>query len=133
MLTVENLSLVRGDKKIFSDLGFSLSIASTLVITGKNGSGKSSLLKIIAGILKATSGKILFNEENIEDFRSDFNSILQFVGHKNFLKGELTVLENLVFWSELKNSEILISAALNFFKLSDLSDVKIKNLTAGGR
>ena len=50
---------------------------NSTLITGKNGCGKSSLLKIIAGISKATSGRILFNEEDIENIRGDFNSILQ--------------------------------------------------------
>lgn len=63
MLTCENLSLIRNQKTIFSQLGFSLSTSSALVITGSNGSGKSSLLKIIAGISKANTGKIFWGEK----------------------------------------------------------------------
>jgi heme exporter protein A len=131
MLTIDNLTLFREGKKIFSNLGFSLSINSLLVITGKNGVGKTSLLKIIAGISKATSGKILWGEKNIEDFRDDFNGDLQFLGHKNFLKPELTVIENLKFYAQLSGTEILIPASLNFFKLSELANQKVKKLSAG--
>jgi heme exporter protein A len=91
MLTVDNLSLFKDDKKIFSGLGFSVSLNSALIIKGRNGCGKSSLLKIIAGISKASSGKILWGENDVENFRDDFNGDSQFLGHKNFLKPELSV------------------------------------------
>ncbi len=131
MLTVENLQCKKNGRVIFSDLGFSLFLGSALVISGKNGSGKTSLLKIIAGISKESKGKILWSGENIENFRDDFNGDLQFIGHKNFLKQDLTVLENLVFYAQLTGGEMLISAALHFFKLEEKIDEKIKNLSAG--
>lgn len=131
MLTLQNITLIREDKKIFSNLGFSIAPGSALIITGKNGVGKTSLLKIIAGISKATSGKILWNNEDIENFRDDFNGDLQFIGHKNFLKPELTVLENLQFYAKLADTEIALSAAIHFFKLTDFIDTKTKKLSAG--
>lgn len=131
MLTFDNLTLIKDNKKIFSNLGFSASIASTLIITGKNGAGKSSLLKIIAGISKATSGKILWGAEDIENFRDVFNGDLQFLGHKNFLKTELTVLENLRFYARLADTEAALSSALSFFNLQEIQDEKVKNLSAG--
>jgi heme exporter protein A len=131
MLTVNNLSLFKDHKKIFSNLGFSVSIASTLIITGKNGSGKSSLLKILAGISKANEGEILWGEENVENFRGDFNGDTQFLGHKNFLKPELSVLENLRFYARLADTEAALFSALSFFKLTELADEKVKNLSAG--
>ena len=131
MLTIDNLGFAREDKKIFSNLGLSLSSSSALIITGKNGCGKTSLLKIIAGISKAQAGKILWNDVDIESFRSDFNSDIQFLGHKNFLKAELTVLENLRFYARLNDSELALTAALNFFKLNEFADIKVKKLSAG--
>jgi heme exporter protein A len=131
MLTIDNLTLTKEGKKIFSNLGFSVGAGTALAITGKNGVGKTSLLKIIAGISKATSGKILWCEQDIEDFRDDFNGDLQFIGHKNFLKPELTILENLRFYSRLADTEIALPAALNFFKLTEIADEKVKKLSAG--
>lgn len=131
MLTVDNLSLFKDHKKIFANLGFSISIASCLVITGKNGCGKSSLLRILAGISKANDGEILWGEEDVENFRDDFNGDLQFLGHKNFLKSELTVAQNLRFYAKLSDTEILIPAALKFFDLENLADEKVKKLSAG--
>jgi heme exporter protein A len=131
MLTIDNLSLFRNHKKIFENIGFSIELGSALVINGKNGSGKSSLLKIIAGISKQTLGKILWSEIDIDEMREDFNGDLQFIGHKNFLKQELTVVENLKFYASLQDTEILIPAALNFFGLENLANEKVKKLSAG--
>jgi heme exporter protein A len=131
MLTAQNLSLFKDDKKIFSDLGFSVSINSALIIKGRNGCGKSSLLKILAGISKASEGEILWGGENIENFRDDFNGDSQFLGHKNFLEPELTVIENLSFYTKLRDTEIALQAGISFFGLNDFADTKIKKLSAG--
>ena len=131
MLTIDNLSFFKDHKKIFSGLGFSVSINSALIITGRNGCGKSSLLKIIAGISKPDSGKILWGGEDVENFRGDFNGDTQFLGHKNFLKPELTVAENLRFYSQLADTEMALSPGLNFFNLAKFSDEKVKTLSAG--
>lgn len=131
MLTINNLTLVKEGRKIFSDLGFSVGPGAVLIVSGKNGVGKTSLLKIIAGISKATSGNIMWSEQDVENFRDDFNGDLQFIGHKNFLKQELTVAENLKFYARLADTEIALPAALNFFRLHELSDVKVKKLSAG--
>jgi heme exporter protein A len=148
MLTVENLSFEKNYKKIFGNLGFSIGLGSALIITGKNGSGKSSLLKIIAGIAKSSAnsfeqksnnedksllnqGKILWNNNDIEDFRDEFNSDVEYLGHKIALRANLTVAENLGFYAKLKDSEILISAALRYFNLEQFKNFKVTKLSAG--
>jgi len=131
MLTVDNLSLFKDHKKIFGPIGFSVSSSSALIITGKNGCGKSSLLKILAGISKATEGKILWGGQDVENFRDDFNGDSQFLGHKNFLKPELTVKENLEFYARLSATVEALPAALSFFSLTDFADKKVKTLSAG--
>lgn len=131
MLTVDNLSFFKNHKKIFGPIGFSISLGAALIVTGKNGAGKTSLLKILTGISKATEGKILWGGEDIENFRDDFNGDSQFIGHKNFLKQELTVLENLRFYAKLSGTETLLPAALHFFELNNLANEKVKKLSAG--
>lgn len=131
MLTVQNLSLFKDNKKIFTDLGFSVSTGSALIITGRNGCGKSSLLKILAGISVPNSGKILWGGEDVENFRDDFNGDSQFIGHKNFLEPELTVFENLRFYSQLSDTEVALRSGISYFGLNDVADVKIKKLSAG--
>ena len=131
MLTIDNLSFYKDNKKIFSNLSFSLSISSALIITGKNGCGKSSLLKLIAGIYEIQSGRVLWGNENIENFRDDFNGDTQFIGHKNFLKPELSVKENLEFYADLRGTKNAVAPALEFFSLRELQNSMIKTLSAG--
>lgn len=131
MLTIDNLSLFKDDKKIFGNLGFSVSLNSALIITGPNGSGKTSLLKIIAQISQASSGKILWGGVDVNEMKSNFMGDLQYIGHKNFLKPELTVLENLQFYAGLADTRAALESALNFFDLTKLQDKKIYQLSAG--
>lgn len=131
MFSVDNLSLFRNHKKIFGPIGFSIALGSALILKGKNGSGKTSLLKVLVGISKQSAGKITWSDIDIEDIRDDFNGDLQFLGHKNFLKQELTVEENLRFYAKLSGSEMLVPAALSFFRLEHLAGEKVKKLSAG--
>lgn len=131
MLTINNLTFYKDNKKIFSNLGFSLSTSSALVVTGKNGCGKSSLLKIIAGISQPKSGEIFWDEQNVANFRDDFNGDMQFLGHKNFFKNELTVFENLNFYAQLRGTEVAVNSALSFFDLFEVAEEKVKKLSAG--
>ncbi len=131
MLNVDNLTLIKNDKKIYSDLGFSVSINSALIIKGPNGSGKTSLLKIIAQISDATSGKILWGGLDVKEMRGNFTGDLQYIGHKNFLKPELTILENLQFFTRLADTEAALDSALSFFDLQSIKHQKIQQLSAG--
>lgn len=131
MLTINNLSFNRDSRIIFNNLAFSLGTASALIIRGKNGCGKSSLLKIIAGIYEPNEGEILWGNENINNFRDDFNSDLQYIGHKNFLKPELTIYENLKFFAQIHNTEMALNSALDFFDLTKYQNYLVKNLSAG--
>lgn len=131
MLTVDNLSFYKNHKKIFSNLSFSIAPQSVLIVTGKNGVGKTTFLKILAGITKPTLGKLLWSDIDVEEIRDQFNGDLQFLGHKNFLKSELSVLENLRFYTKLHDSEILLPSALRFFNLEEIANQKIKTLSMG--
>jgi heme exporter protein A len=131
MLTCDNLTFFKDNNKIFSNLGFSLSTSSALVITGQNGSGKTSLLKIIAGIMTPQNGEILWGLRNVKEMRDIFNGDMQFIGHKNFLKQELSVIDNLSFYAKLSDTKLAINSALNFFNLSEIANSKVRNLSAG--
>lgn len=131
MLTLDKLSFYANEKKIFTDLSLSVSISSVLVVTGKNGCGKSSLLKLIAGIYECNIGNILWGNENVKNFRDEFNGDLQYIGHKNFLKKQLSVKENLSFYSKIADTTMAVPSAIEFFELRDYEDEIIKNLSSG--
>lgn len=131
MLTVENLSLYKNQNKIFDNLGFSLFLGVAMVVTGDNGSGKTSLLSVLAGISKESSGKLLWGEEDLANMRDDFSGDMQFMGHKNFMKEDLTVLQNLEFYTSFYGSQMLIPSALSFFMMEASKDELVKNLSAG--
>jgi heme exporter protein A len=131
MLTFQNLGYFRNHKKIFEQLGFTLSLNSGLLLTGKNGSGKTSLLKIIAGLIKPSSGQILWDDQDVQEFYEQYCSDIQYIGHKNFLKTHLTVLDNLLFYAGLSGAAMLVPAAIKYFQLQDIADTEIYKLSQG--
>jgi len=131
MLTVDNVSYVRNNRQIFGNIGFSVGLGSCLLLVGSNGTGKTSLLRIIAGLTKPVSGELLWNGQDIQELRCDFNSDICYLGHKNFAKTELTVLENLEFFAGVTDSKILIPAAIRYFQLEEVIDKKVGKLSMG--
>lgn len=96
ILCVSGLACSRGGKTLFSDLSFELRAGQLLRISGSNGAGKSSLLRILCGLLSASSGSVSWNNASIRADRDEFNRQLIYLGHTPALKGDLTAEENLV-------------------------------------
>lgn len=95
MLEALNVGCVRGDRRLFSDLNFSLEPGAVLQLTGSNGSGKTSLLRIICGLLAPAEGEIRWQGTNIRSLNEDYSRSLHYVGHRNGVKEELNAIENL--------------------------------------
>jgi heme exporter protein A len=131
MLTIENINIYYGDAPVLSGVGFSVYEGCCLIIKGSNGIGKTSLLKIICGLTKPDAGNIYWQKQNIDNILPDYQQQLKFIGHKNFFKTQLTVLENIKFYSSFGNTEINVPMALHFFELLPVADLQIKKLSAG--
>ena len=101
MLEATHLGCVRGDRRLFSDVNFALSPGSLLQVQGPNGSGKTSLLRMICGMLAPAEGEIRWQGANIHALGEEYYTSLTYVGHRNGLKEELTPVENLRFTSGL--------------------------------
>jgi heme exporter protein A len=95
MLEVRDLECMRGDHRLFTGLNFSLQGGELLRLRGSNGSGKTSLLRTVCGLLEPAEGEVLWKGNNIRSQRDEFNGALTYLGHHNGVKAELTGFENL--------------------------------------
>ena len=95
MLEVTNLECIRGDRRLFKELEFSLSSGELLYLHGHNGSGKTTLLRAICGLIAPTDGEVRWHDQNIRQQRDAFAADVVYIGHKNGIKDDLTGVENL--------------------------------------
>ncbi|PYE32970.1 heme exporter protein A [Rhizobium sp. PP-F2F-G38] len=96
-LRVDGLAASRGEDPIFREVCLVLDAGGALLVTGRNGTGKSTFLRTLAGLHPADSGTILL--EGVTDPTAPVRESLHYLGHRNAMKRDLTVSENLVFWS----------------------------------
>lgn len=132
-LKAENLTCVRSDIELFQKLSFDLLPGQLVQIEGANGSGKTSLLRILCGLSRPAEGEVLWQNTNIDQCRPEFYADMTYVGHSNGLKSNLTCEENLQA-SALQNSvsdEHDIETALDQMQLAELIDELAGKLSAG--
>ena len=126
-----NLTCSRGGREVFAGLNFSLSGGEALMVTGRNGAGKSSLLRVIAGLVHLTGGEL-----KLEGGEPDATIAEQahYVGHQDAVKPSLTVGENLQFWARyLGGVDLPIDLALQAVDLAPLINLPAAYLSAGQR
>jgi heme exporter protein A len=95
MLEAVNLSCARGERRLFSGLNFSLPAGGFLQAFGPNGSGKTSLLRIICGLTAPAAGEVRWQGTNIRRLGEDYFAQIAYVGHQNGVKDELDAVENI--------------------------------------
>jgi heme exporter protein A len=101
MLEAVDLQCVRGERTLFSGLDFTLERGALLRVAGANGSGKTSLLRILCGLTPPAHGEVRWEGTNIRALKEDYATQLVYIGHANALKDDLTARENLLISSEL--------------------------------
>ena len=129
-----DLVCIRGERTVFSGLDFSLDQGDALILKGANGSGKSSLLRLMAGLSQPHNGFLKWNGKPISYDMEDHNSRLHYVGHSDPVKPILTVRENIQFWSNLRPKNLIINSpttALNKLGISNLENVNGAILSEG--
>src|SRR5215204_4629660 len=113
MLDAINLSCERGERTLFAGLAFAVTPGSLLRVTGANGTGKTSLLRILCGLLEPTAGEVRWHGRNIRRARDEYLKDLVYVGHLNGAKDELTVRENLQIGLSIAGRKVDDAAVLN--------------------
>lgn len=131
-LDADSLCLFRGDRRLFRDLAFSLQDGELLVIEGPNGSGKTSLLRGIAGILEFETGAVSWDGKRIRDSYQAFRAELVWFSHRVGFKGDLNLIENLAFESGLRSTdESRLESVLAKLGLSGIVSLPFRVLSAG--
>lgn len=136
MLEVRDLACQRGEQPLFSGISFDVSAGELLWVEGRNGSGKTSLLRILCGLSPADAGSIRWRGENIRGARETLLGDTLFLAHANGLKDDLTVVENLRFDARLAGMNAgadRVDAALLACGLGERSDLAVRYLSQGQR
>jgi heme exporter protein A len=136
MLEARHLDCMRGERMLFRDLSFRLDRGQLLRVAGANGSGKTSLLRIMCGLLAPSAGELLWQGQSIRAERDEYSRNLVFIGHLNALKDDLTALENLRFAAALCGMPAdrqHTHAALDRFGVDHCAELPAKVLSQGQR
>jgi heme exporter protein A len=134
MLEAAQLECARGGRALFRDLSFSVKGGELLRIAGANGSGKTSLLRILCGLLPPSAGEVRWNGEPIQSLREEYARRLVYLGHAPAVKDELTAAENLEFTAMLAGLSVSgseIAAAVE--RLAVPAEKPVRQLSQGQR
>jgi len=133
-LVAENLACRRGERLIFARLSLTVPPGGAMVLTGANGSGKSSLLRLLATLLTPVTGRLLWDGALVSDDLPAYRARLHYVGHLDAIKPALGVRETLGFWAAMRGGDTAaLDRALASFGLEAIADWPCRWLSAGQR
>ncbi|MFT3817774.1 MAG: cytochrome c biogenesis heme-transporting ATPase CcmA [Rubrivivax sp.] len=134
MLSTHDLACLRGDRRLFRDLSISVEPGRLLRVEGANGSGKTSLLRLLAGLALPAAGEVRWQGRPIRRQREAYARSLVYLGHLGGLKDELTPLENLRIEADLCGLPAAaadLAAALAHWGLERQAALPLRVLSAG--
>ena len=135
-LQAYQLACTRGERQLFKDVSFDINPGDAMRVAGTNGSGKTSLLRMLCGLAFPAAGEVRWNGRNIRAAREEFGSQLVYLGHANGVKDDLVAWENLVIASTLSGHPCgrdEACAALNQLGLARAADLPTRALSQGQR
>jgi heme exporter protein A len=134
-LAVDKVHVWRGDRHVLRGVSLTLRPGELLHVSGPNGTGKTTLLRVVSGLLRPESGGVHWLGRPIAETRTDFQGALAYASHEPALKSDLTALENLRFLVGLKrrSSTAELEASLARTGVADCADLPSRVLSAGQR
>lgn len=132
LFSAHQISCIRSDRVLFEQLDFAIDAGQLWQIAGRNGAGKSSMLRILAGLTEPAEGELRYQGQPLSAHRDEFAANLCYIGHLSGVQPQLTALENLAFWRAcyaLKPADDW--ALLAQLGLAGLEDIPCQNLSAG--
>jgi len=136
MLEVINLTCVRGTRRLFKQLKFSAGEGELIELRGPNGSGKTSLLRILCGLATPAAGEVRWNGQSIRKLGEEYFASVAYLGHQNGVKDELTAIENLRVTSAVAGTPVNKSKAEKILQrvgLTQQQNLPARVLSAGQR
>lgn len=132
LLNAHDLTLFRGDHCLFRNLSFALNKGEALLVQGPNGSGKTSLLRAIAGLLDLEAGEIRWRGRAIHGSRQAYHAELGWFAHRTGCKGDLSLFENLRIEAGLRALDLeRLPQVLERLHLTRIRDLPFRSLSAG--
>jgi heme exporter protein A len=136
MLEVTNLTCVRGTRRLFRDLNFSAHEGELVELRGPNGSGKTSLLRILCGLATPAAGEVRWQGLSIRALGEEYFASVAYLGHQNAVKDELTAMENLRISSAVSGRPMdgnVADQILSRVGLAEQQNLPARVLSAGQR
>ena len=133
LLEAREINCWRGDRHILRDVSFSVRAGEFLKLTGPNGVGKTTLIRIVCGLLPPESGSVHWRGKRVRGANDEFHIEMAYLGHLNSLKADLTARENLRYLAGLRQSltDAEIDAALDRVGILSRGDLVARSLSAG--
>ena len=132
-LVADRLGVSRGGRLLIDGLSFELEAGQAALITGPNGSGKTSLLRVLAGLAPPAAGSVTWAATEVRRLAPESRAEIAYRGHLNGLKKDLTVRENLEFHRSLNCSEAPIEELAGTLGLAAVAGQRLRYLSAGQR